>query len=108
MTKQIAIYARVSSDQQAEAGTIKSQVAALLERVRSDQLKLPKDLMFLDDGYSGATLVRRRRWRSCAMLRTMARLTESTFNHQIVCPGSTRIKFFFWTSFAAQASRSSF
>lgn len=58
MTKQVAVYARVSSDQQAEAGTIKSQVSALLERVRSDNLKVPDELMFLDDGYSGATLVR--------------------------------------------------
>ena len=33
-----AIYARVSSDQQAEAGTIASQVAALDERLQQDGL----------------------------------------------------------------------
>ncbi len=33
---QVAIYARVSSDQQAEAGTISSQIAALQERVEKD------------------------------------------------------------------------
>jgi site-specific DNA recombinase len=55
---QVAIYARVSSDQQAEAGTIKSQIAALIERVNSDGLKVPEELKFVDEGYSGATLLR--------------------------------------------------
>ena len=53
-----AIYARVSSEQQAEAATIASQVAALEERVTQDGLRLETELRFLDDGYSGATLVR--------------------------------------------------
>jgi site-specific DNA recombinase len=53
-----AIYARVSSDQQAEVGTIASQVAALEERLRSDGLPLDPELRFLDEGYSGSTLVR--------------------------------------------------
>jgi site-specific DNA recombinase len=54
----VAIYARVSSDQQAEAGTIASQVAALEERVGRDGLALDPELRFLDEGYSGSTLVR--------------------------------------------------
>jgi site-specific DNA recombinase len=53
-----AIYARVSSDQQAEAGTIASQVAALEERLRQDGLLLEAEFRFLDEGYSGTTLVR--------------------------------------------------
>ena len=53
-----AIYARVSSDQQAEAGTIASQVEALEERLRRDGPPLEKELRFLDDGCSGSTLVR--------------------------------------------------
>jgi site-specific DNA recombinase len=53
-----AIYARVSSDQQAAAHTIASQVAALQERVALDGLVLPEAMQFLDEGYSGATLVR--------------------------------------------------
>jgi site-specific DNA recombinase len=53
-----AIYARVSSDQQAEAGTIVSQVAALEERLQCDGLTLDPELRFLDEGYSGSTLVR--------------------------------------------------
>jgi site-specific DNA recombinase len=55
---QAAIYARVSSEQQAETHTIASQVAALRERLRTDGLVVPAGMEFLDDGYSGATLVR--------------------------------------------------
>ena len=53
-----AIYARVSSDQQAQQGTIDSQVVALRQRVQADGLTLDAELCFLDDGYSGSTLVR--------------------------------------------------
>jgi site-specific DNA recombinase len=55
---QTALYARVSSEQQAEAHTIASQVAALRERVTTAGLVVPASMEFLDDGYSGATLVR--------------------------------------------------
>lgn len=54
----VAIYARVSSEQQAAAGTIASQLAALRERVAQDGCRLPDDMIFVDEGYSGATLVR--------------------------------------------------
>jgi site-specific DNA recombinase len=55
---QVAIYARVSSEQQAETHTIASQVAALRERVAADGLAVSEAMHFLDEGYSGATLVR--------------------------------------------------
>ncbi|MEK6569874.1 MAG: recombinase family protein, partial [Bacteroidota bacterium] len=55
---QAAIYARVSSEQQAEAHTIESQLAALRERIVADGLSLPGELQFSDEGYSGTTLVR--------------------------------------------------
>src|SRR5687767_10476291 len=55
---QAAIYARVSSEQQAEARTTASQVAALRARVLADGLTLLDELVFIDEGYSGATLVR--------------------------------------------------
>jgi site-specific DNA recombinase len=55
---QVASYARVSSDQQAEAGTIDSQLAALGERVVQDGCQLAEELTFIDEGYSGATLIR--------------------------------------------------
>jgi Resolvase, N terminal domain len=47
-TVRAAIYARVSSDQQAQEQTIESQVAALRERVASDELTLAEELCFLD------------------------------------------------------------
>ena len=55
---QVALYARVSSEQQAEAQTIASQVAVLRERVAADGLTMSEAMQFLDEGYSGATLVR--------------------------------------------------
>ncbi len=57
-TLRSAIYARVSSEQQAQAGTIESQVEALRKRVVEDGLDLESELEFVDAGYSGATLVR--------------------------------------------------
>ncbi len=54
----IALYARVSSSQQAQEATIDSQVEALRERAESDgHVVLPTDV-YVDDGYSGASLVR--------------------------------------------------
>jgi site-specific DNA recombinase len=53
-----ALYARVSGEQQAAAQTIQSQIAALRERAKADGLGVPSDREFIDDGYSGATLVR--------------------------------------------------
>jgi len=58
LTVRAAIYARVSSDQQAQEQTIESQVAALRERVAGDGLQLDEELCFLDDGVSGSTLMR--------------------------------------------------
>jgi site-specific DNA recombinase len=55
---QPAVYARVSSARQAEAHTVESQVAALRERLARDGLHLSDALQCIDEGYSGATLVR--------------------------------------------------
>jgi site-specific DNA recombinase len=55
---QVALYARVSSEQQADAGTIASQLAALHTRITADGLALADALTFTDEGYSGATLQR--------------------------------------------------
>jgi len=56
--KMAAIYARVSSEQQREEHTIASQTAALIEFARSHDLEVPKEWVFEDEGYSGATLER--------------------------------------------------
>jgi site-specific DNA recombinase len=54
----VAMYARVSSDQQTQAQTIASQVAALRARVTADDCVLLPECEFIDEGYRGATLVR--------------------------------------------------
>ncbi|HYI83404.1 MAG TPA: recombinase family protein [Acetobacteraceae bacterium] len=56
--ERVAIYARVSSEQRSGENTIASQLAALQARVSSDGQLLPAEQCFVDDGYSGATLVR--------------------------------------------------
>ena len=56
--QRVAIYARVSSEQQTGESTIASQLAALRARVSGDGQILPAERCFVDDGYSGATLVR--------------------------------------------------
>jgi site-specific DNA recombinase len=53
-----ALYARVSSQQQAEELTIDSQVAAIKERIARDGFVVEQDRCYLDEGYSGSTLVR--------------------------------------------------
>ena len=55
---QVAIYARVSSEQQSGAGTIESQLSALRAHISTFGLSLPKEHEFIDNGYSGATLIR--------------------------------------------------
>jgi len=53
-----ACYARVSSAQQADTQTVASQLAALRERASADGCVLPIEQIFVDEGYSGASLVR--------------------------------------------------
>lgn len=54
----VALYARVSSEQKASAHTIESQLSTLKQKITSDGYTLQSDLQFVDEGYSGATLVR--------------------------------------------------
>jgi site-specific DNA recombinase len=54
----VALYARVSSDQQAQSGTVQSQVDAILQRAAQDQVGIEPELRFVDEGHSGATLAR--------------------------------------------------
>ena len=53
-----ALYARVSTEQQAAQQTIDSQVVMLRERIAADGLPLDEELVFLDNGCSGSTLIR--------------------------------------------------
>ena len=54
----VAIYARVSSERQSRDGTIASQLEALRMRVAEDHAVLDTELTFIDDGFSGSTLIR--------------------------------------------------
>ena len=53
-----AIYARVSSKQQAKDHTIGSQLAALRAGAADSGVEVPEEWVFCDEGHSGATLVR--------------------------------------------------
>jgi len=53
-----AIYARVSSERQRQDETIQSQTVGLHELATERGLLLPDDLIFEDEGFSGATLQR--------------------------------------------------
>jgi site-specific DNA recombinase len=55
---QVALYARVSSEQQAAANTIESQLSEIRARIAADGFDLRTVLEFVDEGYSGATLIR--------------------------------------------------
>ncbi|ADE16061.1 Resolvase domain protein [Nitrosococcus halophilus Nc 4] len=57
-TRSVALYARVSSEHQAQAQTIQSQLAALRERIEGDGERLCPEHEFIDAGYSGSTLIR--------------------------------------------------
>ena len=57
-TIRIALYARVSSERQADEMTILSQVAAIRERITKDGFSIDDELCFLDDGFSGTTMLR--------------------------------------------------
>jgi len=53
-----AAYARVSSDRQEKEQTIASQLEALAQAAQQRGYQVPPDLLFIDDGYSGARLDR--------------------------------------------------
>jgi site-specific DNA recombinase len=53
-----ALYARVSSDRQRREQTIRSQTAALRELAATRELLVVEDLVFEDEGFSGASLHR--------------------------------------------------
>jgi site-specific DNA recombinase len=57
-TRVAAIYARVSSERQRQEQTIQSQTAALHELAADRGLIVPADLVFEDEGFSGASLQR--------------------------------------------------
>lgn len=57
-TIRAALYARVSSERQADELTLHSQVAALKRRIEADGYQVESELCFLDEGFSGSTMLR--------------------------------------------------
>jgi site-specific DNA recombinase len=54
----VGLYARVSGEQQAREDTVASQLQALQQRIAADGSTCLPKLQFIDEGYSGSTLVR--------------------------------------------------
>ena len=54
----VALYARVSGDQQEKEDTIASQLEAVTQRLAGDGWECDPELRFVDDGYSGYILAR--------------------------------------------------
>jgi site-specific DNA recombinase len=54
----VALYARVSSEKQAQMNTIASQIEALENRITKDNYTLTENYKFIDNGYSGSNLNR--------------------------------------------------
>jgi site-specific DNA recombinase len=53
-----ALYARVSSESQARDNTIASQITVIRERIAADGFQVEPDHSYVDEGYSGAILLR--------------------------------------------------
>ena len=79
-----AIYARVSSERQRQDETIQSQTVGLRELAAQRGLLVVEDLMFEDDGFSGATLTRP------ALERLRDRATEGAFE-VLLCHAPDRL-----------------
>src|SRR5512134_296352 len=79
-----AIYARVSSERQREEGTIQSQLAGLRELAGERGLLVSDELIFEDEGVSGATLVRP------ALERLRDRVAEGAFE-VLLCHAPDRL-----------------
>ena len=54
----VGLYARVSSEPQVQQNTMASQLEALRQRIQQDGIALEEELCFVDEGYSGSTLLR--------------------------------------------------
>jgi len=58
MDKKVALYARVSTERQEQAGTIESQVAELESYAQEQSYQIDAESIFLDQGVSGGCLAR--------------------------------------------------
>jgi site-specific DNA recombinase len=91
--KQIAIYARVSSQRQKEGDTIKSQLDSLLSYANQEGYHVNDNWIFLDDGISGKSLQRpaldelrdmiRSEAIDCVLIYSTDRLARN-YSHQLI------------------------
>ena len=58
MKDHISIYARVSSEKQAEEGTVESQISQLKDYAKQHSYLIDVDNIFIDNGVSGTILSR--------------------------------------------------
>jgi site-specific DNA recombinase len=88
----VALYARVSPDQQAKNDNVGSQIDLLKAKIEADGEILIEDMMFVDAGISGATLIRPQleRLRDTASLGVIDLLYTSS--HQTVYPEDTHTR----------------
>ncbi|MFO0970968.1 MAG: recombinase family protein [Candidatus Saccharimonadales bacterium] len=56
--KRVAIYARVSTARQEEEETIESQIGAIKDRVKQDELSVDEGAIYKDEGYTGSIIER--------------------------------------------------
>ena len=56
--QRIAIYARVSTANQEKEDTVKSQIKAIEDRLAEQKIKVDRDHVYVDEGFSGSTLAR--------------------------------------------------
>ena len=63
----VAAYVRVSTERQRQQQTIRSQLDAVLADTRSRGWTIAEGMVFIDDGYSGATL-ERPAWTRCGIM----------------------------------------
>ena len=54
----IALYARVSSERQAQSNTIASQISEIENKIKKDGFVVLENLKFIDNGFSGSNLIR--------------------------------------------------
>jgi site-specific DNA recombinase len=54
----VSLYARVSSEQQADEMTIQSQLDLIQQRIAADGVQIEPELSFVDDGFSGFSMQR--------------------------------------------------
>lgn len=82
MSNRVAIYARVSSESQAQDGTITSQIALVREFAVQNSLNIDESAVFVDNGVSGSYLQRP----ALDALRDRARLVNDIEKILIMCP----------------------